>query len=145
MRTTEEIKKRVEGMGPNEDPLGFSYLALAGWVPDLYKDDHRAECPALTEENVRKELKERVEFGFYKSHNHRGISASAVIEQVTALLWILGDEELRAFATDDANYRNYGVPVLKRVAAKYGITIPPEIEAWPDGKGCRPGCDEGCG
>jgi hypothetical protein len=126
--------------------LGFRREALGEFDPEQWLPEHRHECPALTEENVKACLVRYMNaYGFDKAINHRGISSSRTVSKLTEWLWLLGDDEMVAVCRDDRRYPQYGVPILKEVARKYGIPIPPEIEHWQDGAACEPGCTAGCG
>jgi len=93
---------------------------------------------------VKEYLQSALAFGCTKAGNHRGISAGIAISKIAEVLWMLGDNEMQAFAEDDRNYENYGVPILKKVAGRYGFELPKNIAEWEDGKPCHPGCEEGC-
>lgn len=70
-----------------------------------------------TRENILEQLAKDVEFGFEKALNRRGISASLMYEVVRMWLWVLEDD-LEKFK----NYEQYGLPLFKAVAVKYGFT-----------------------
>ena len=73
----------------------------------------------LTRENVLEQLKSDVEFGFEKALNQRGISASLMYNVVGMWNWIL-EEGLEDFD----NYAQYGLPLFKATAVKYGFNNP---------------------
>lgn len=73
----------------------------------------------FTRENVLAQLKDDVEFGFEKALNKRGISAGLMYEVVEMWNWIL-EEGLEGF--DD--YAQYGLPLFKATAVKYGFPNP---------------------
>jgi len=75
----------------------------------------------FTEENVRAQLKKDVDFGFEKAINQRGISSGLMYEVVKMWMWVL-DDELQNFSDD--NYAQYGLPLFKAVAVKYGFENP---------------------
>jgi hypothetical protein len=64
-------------------------------------------------------IEEDVEFGFEKALNQRGISSSLMYEVVSMWNWIL-EEGLEDF--DD--YAQYGLPLFKATAVKYGFDNP---------------------
>jgi len=70
----------------------------------------------FTRENILEQLKSDVEFGFGKALNKRGISAGLMYEVVSMWNWIL-EEGLENF--DD--YAQYGLPLFKATAIKYGF------------------------
>lgn len=69
-----------------------------------------------TEEEVLSQLREDVAFGFEKALSQRGISASLMNAVVKMWLWIL---EVPDFA--HLGYAQYGLPLLKAVALKFGF------------------------
>lgn len=73
----------------------------------------------LTRENVLEQLKSDVEFGFEKALDKRGISAGLMYEVVSMWNWIL-EEGLEDFD----NYAQYGLPLFKATAVKYGFDNP---------------------
>jgi len=70
----------------------------------------------LTKENVLKNLGHDIEFGFEKALGKRGISASFMNDVVKMWLWVLDDD-----LQDNNQYAQYGLPLLKAVALKYGF------------------------
>lgn len=73
----------------------------------------------FTRENVLKQLKDDVEFGFEKALNQRGISSGFMAECVKFWNYVL-EEGLEDF--DD--YPMYGLPIFKATAVKYGWDNP---------------------
>ena len=73
----------------------------------------------FTRENVLEQLKSDVEFGFEKALGKRGISAGLMYEVVSMWNWVL-EEGLEDF--DD--YAQYGLPLFKATAVKYGFDNP---------------------
>lgn len=73
----------------------------------------------FTRENVLERLERDVAFGFEKALSQRGISASLMAEVVQMWNWIL-EEGLEGF--DD--YPQYGLPIFKATAVKYGWPNP---------------------
>ena len=153
LRTLEEIAQKAleeaQGFLSFETNTLLPYLDFDRAKPFL-EDDVTAgqwEQQPLTEEAVIKEMAEYMEFAVDKAENHRGLSAGHSISRMRAFLWLLGDDELEAFADADENYKNYGAPMLLKICKKYKFK-PPMSEAFlnmADGFPCRPGCDEGCG
>lgn len=72
----------------------------------------------FTEENVIKQLKDDVEFGFEKALNKRGLSASAMFSVVA--MWL----EILEIDFDKDNYAYYGLPLFKFAAEKFGFDNP---------------------
>lgn len=84
---------------------------------DEWKGKHQAI--EFTKENVLKQLKSDVEFGFEKALNQRGISSSLMYSVVQMWNWIL-EEGLEDFDS----YAMYGLPLFKATALKYGFENP---------------------
>lgn len=76
----------------------------------------------MTRENILKQLKDDVEFGFEKALNKRGISSSLMFEVVHMWNWIL--EEGLEDHDEDYAYAQYGLPLFKETALKYGFDNP---------------------
>lgn len=77
------------------------------------------EHKPLTEEMVIDQLQHDVAFGFEKALNQRGLSAGIMYEVAKMWLWVL-DDELENFD----EYAQYGLPLFKAVAVKYGFPNP---------------------
>lgn len=73
------------------------------------------EAIPFTRENVLKQLKEDVLFGWEKAENERGISAGLMFEVVQFWNWVL-EEGLEDFD----RYGWYGKPLFIETAKKYG-------------------------
>lgn len=78
-----------------------------------------------TEENILKQLKEDVEFGYEKAVNQRGISSSLMYMVVLDWCKVL-ENEFANWTAD--NYGDYGKPLFIAVANKYGWALPSEQE-----------------
>jgi len=89
------------------DLLGMELVEGKSWTPKEF-----------TEENVLKQLESDIAFGFEKALNKRGISASFMFAVVKMWLWVL-DDKLKDSA--DSYYAQYGLPLFKAVAVKYGF------------------------
>ena len=61
-------------------------------------------------------MKEDNDFGFEKALNKRGISSGLQYSSVKLWLWILEDE-----LQNMEEYAQYGLPLFKAVALKYGF------------------------
>lgn len=128
MLTQQQILDAVTA-GRTSDALdGRDYARLSAFFPDsdlptlgfTVKEGMTREALPWTEENVRKQLAQDVAFGFEKALNQRGISASLMVNVVQMWMWVLKDDEL---ATSE-NYAQYGLPILKAVALKFGLDNP---------------------
>lgn len=69
-----------------------------------------------SEVNIKDQLKVDLSFAFYKALSKRGISASLMYSVVKMWLWILEDP-----LKDFTEYAQYGLPLFKAVAVKYGF------------------------
>ena len=93
-------------------------LAIMGLkLKEEYVGKH--EVNPLTRENVLLQLKDDVAFGFEKALNRRGISAGLMYNVVDMWNWIL-EEGLEGFEA----YAQYGLPLFKATAVKYGFNNP---------------------
>lgn len=155
MRTVEEIASYYEARR-QDDFLGFEAEVLLPFLPyDLAKPwlkpdsspEKWGKQKSLTEEGVLETMRDYMAFAWGKALNHRGISASRSVTKMASWLWLLGDDEIVAFCHDEANYENYGAPVLKAICDKYRFPIPDDECALQMAQGlpCYPGCDMGCG
>lgn len=70
-------------------------------------------------DNIVEQLRVDVEFGFEKALGKRGISASLMNDVIKQWLWILEDP-----LQHNDNYTQYGLPLFKAVAIKYGFPNP---------------------
>ena len=78
-----------------------------------------ADLKPFTIENILAQLREDVAFGFEKALNRRGISASFMYDVVKMWNWILEDG-----LEDFDSYAQYGLPLFKATAVKYGFDNP---------------------
>ena len=88
-------------------------------LKDEYIGKH--EHIPLTRENVLAQLEKDVAFGFEKALNQRGLSAGMMFAVVQMWNWIL-EEGLENF--DEDGYAQYGLPLFKATAVKYGFPNP---------------------
>lgn len=86
---------------------------------DEYKGMHKPK--EWTRENILEQLREDVEFGFEKALNKRGISSSLMFGVVLKWNKVL-EEGLENW--DENNYAQYGLPLFKATAVKYGWDNP---------------------
>lgn len=75
----------------------------------------------LTREAVLESLERDLAFAFEKALNRRGLSAGMMWEVVQMWNYIL-EEGLEDFSDD--NYAQYGLPLFKATALKYGFNNP---------------------
>jgi len=81
-----------------------------------------------TEENIKKTMKEYMEFAWDKANNCRGMSASRSMSHYMAWIWLLGDEEVEYFG-DLESYQYYGKDNLVKICERYGW----DHTQWDDG------------
>ncbi len=126
MKTLEQIKKLYKSKTLDGRDIGrlINFLtekevkdSFDIELKDEYKEKHQPK--PFTKENVLEQLKEDVEFGFEKALNQRGISAGLMYEVVSMWNWIL-EEGLEDFN----EYAQYGLPLFKATALKYGFDNP---------------------
>ncbi len=124
MKTLDEIQQEYK----SETIDGRDLHRLAQFIPrerladfglKLVDENDVHECKPFTRENVLEQLKEDVDFGFTKALNQRGISASLMADVVKMWNWIL-QEGLETFD----EYPQYGLPIFKATAVKYGFNNP---------------------
>jgi len=73
----------------------------------------------FTRENILRQLERDVAFGFEKALDQRGISAFLMYQVVSMWNWILEDG-----LEDFEGYEQYGLPLFKATAVKYGFSNP---------------------
>lgn len=124
MKTLEQIKKYK-----SETIDGRDLDRLVAFIPETdlkyfgiklkkeYVGKHKHK--KLTKANILKQLKEDVAFGFEKALDQRGISAGLMYAVVNMWNWIL-EEGLEDFN----EYAQYGLPLFKATAIKYGFDNP---------------------
>ena len=126
MKTINEILENYKDYEtPVDDRFGarFSYFLtpeqmekIGFFLKDEYKEKYVPK--EWTEENVIKQLKEDVLFGWEKACDERSISASIMYEVVKSWCKVLEDD-LQNFS----DYAPYGKPLFKAVAQKYNIEL----------------------
>jgi hypothetical protein len=125
MKTLSQVKK----MYKSQTLDGRDIHRLAQFIPEAELKDWglelnpeyigKHECVDFTEENVLKQLEKDVEFGFEKALDKRGISAGLMYEVVKMWHWILEND-----LADFEDYAQYGLPLFKATALKYGFENP---------------------
>lgn len=124
MKTLEEIKQRG-----SKSLDGRDFSRLAQFIPEEQFPDFgltiREEFKGkhvvreFTREAVLKQLEADVQFGFEKALDRRGLSAGMMYEVVSMWNWVL-EEGLENFE----DYAQYGLPLFKATAVKYGFENP---------------------
>lgn len=143
-----ETVKKLDFLGTYAGDL-ITRLSFAKAKPYLKPEAKEAEWEVRPRdrESVIAEMREYMDFAWEKALGHRGISAGRSIDHFKAWLWLLGDDETKAFLDGDENYSQYGVPCLKKVCDVYGFKMPDDEAAknMAEGRPCHPDCEEGCG
>lgn len=126
MKTLDEIKERGSKTLDSRD-----FSRLAQFIPEDQLADFgmslreefvgKHQAIPFTKEAVLAQLRADVEFGFEKALNQRGISAGLMFDVVRMWNWVL-EEGLEDFPEDD--YAQYGLPLFKQTAEKYGFENP---------------------
>lgn len=99
--------------------LSVDQLILAG----LQVAEGQTHTPKeFNRDNVLAQLKNDVAFGFEKALNKRGISAGMMFSVVQMWNWVL-EEGLEGY-DEDSGYAQYGLPLFKATAVKYGFSNP---------------------
>jgi len=97
----------------------FDEAKATGMLKEDADPKNWGEVTEWTKENILKQLKDDVDFGFEKALDQRGLSAGSMYEVVKMWMLILEDE---LFNFDE--YAQYGLPLFKAVAVKYGFDNP---------------------
>lgn len=72
-----------------------------------------------TEDEVKAQLAVDLDFAFKKALGQRGLSAGLMYGVIKMWMWVLGDDLQHC-----EEYAQYGLPLLKKVAVKYGLPNP---------------------
>lgn len=130
MKTIEQIIGNYEEYKTHlEDRFGirlcqFLTVEQMGAIGYTYKTEEAAKAHTpipFTEENVLKQLKEDVEFGWMKACDERGLSAGMMHEVVEAWCKVLENG-----LADSLPYAPYGKPLFKAVDTMYGFSLTEE-------------------
>lgn len=127
MKTLAEIKERG-----SKSLDGRDFSRLAQFIPEAELSDWGMSLKPefagthvhkeFTREAVLDQLKGDVSFGFEKALNQRGISSSLMFGVVSMWNWAL-EEGLENY-DEDSGYAQYGLPLFKATAIKYGFENP---------------------
>lgn len=127
MKSTQQItqsyvSKTLDGRDISRLARFLSEEELATFGMELKDEYVGKHVPVpLTREAVLEQLGKDVAFGFDKALGQRGISAGLMFGVVSMWNWIL-EEGLEDF--DEDNYAQYGLPLFKATAVKYGFPNP---------------------
>jgi len=130
MRTQEEILERIEKRR-KDDFLNFEwpyYLdALTFENAKQYLKDEvtEADIHMKTEDEIRAEAIDYMEFAWEKANKCRGISANRSISHYIAWMWLLGYDDTELWR----DYEYYGKPQLVEICELLGL----DHKQWDDG------------
>jgi hypothetical protein len=155
MRTLKEIQahikeiKHADFFSIETADLGtYLHLSMLREIGIGMSDDFEPDqWSESTPERVKQILIDYLDFAIGKGEDHRGLSAERSIAHMRAWLWLIEDDELYQFASNTANYRNYGAPILLAISRKYRPKFNDFSEGFLNmakGRRCQPGCSEGC-
>jgi hypothetical protein len=110
---------RLSSFFPLSEMATFGVSLKEGVDPVKYAEEYQPR--PWTREEVLKQFREDVAFGFEKALNKRGLSAGMMFEVVSMWLWVLDDDLAKA---DEHPYAQYGLPLFKAAALRYGFDNP---------------------
>lgn len=158
MKSVAEIVQRLK-IPSETDLLG---LAKGDWYEFLTPGEaaeygvlptggHSWDYLPRTVNNVLAVMRDYMSFALDKAADHRGISASRSIEHFRNWLWLIEDEDPKysaalSFLSDNRNYPQYGVPILKKICEAIGYHFPTgnsALDHMSRGEPC--GCSWECG
>jgi|LakMenE01Jun11ns_1017448.scaffolds.fasta_scaffold9913368_2 hypothetical protein len=124
--STMKTLKQVQKLYKSGTLDGRDIYRLAQFIPQEQLKDFGLtlqegathEVIPYTRKNVLAQLEKDVAFGFEKALNQRGISSGLMFNVVKMWNWVLEDG-LEDFSDD--NYAQYGLPLFKATAIKYGF------------------------
>lgn len=128
MKSIEQIlsqhkSQTLDGRDLNRLVQFLSVEQIEGLGMSFNSEEDRADHKPkeFTRENVLAQLEKDVAFGFEKALNQRGLSAGMMFAVIEMWNWVL-EEGLEDFSSD--NYAQYGLPLFKATAVKYGFENP---------------------
>ena len=98
------------------------FFPVADWAKLECKLADGAAPPPVdewTRDNIVLQMSSDLAFSFEKAINKRGISSSLMYEVMKMWMWVL-DDELEHMD----QYAQYGLPLYKAIAVKYGLDNP---------------------
>lgn len=123
MKTRVEVLAAIKDRDPCID--GRDRVRLAEFFPPSdwgvigVTGTTERELRPWTREAIIEQMRVDVAFGFEKALGKRGISAGLMYEVVKMWLWVLGDP-----LAERDDYAQYGLPIFKAAAVKYGFPNP---------------------
>lgn len=136
MRTQNEILEKLKELKIEGDVFGvksgdlIEYLEYEN-VKSFLKEgvtEEEWEPRALTEETVKKEMSDYMEFAWGKANDCRGLSAGRSMCHYTAWVWLLGDDAVKRFG-DLEEYEYYGKENLGKLCKFLEL----DSSKWDDG------------
>lgn len=130
MRTQDEILERIEAV-TKMDWMGTQRTDLVGALtfesakPFLKDGVSEDDWTANTDDDIRKEAIDYMNFAWDKAINCRGLSAGRSMEHYMSWLWLLNDNDLWC---DLDNYNHYGKPQLVKICEHFGL----DASKWDD-------------
>lgn len=129
MKTKEYIIENYkEFETPLDDRFGVrftDFLPVEDWEKVGFRytenENEKPQPKEWTRENILAQLKQDVEFGFEKALDKRGISAGLMFDVVRSWNRVL-EEGLEDWSV--YHYSQYGLPLFKATAIKYGWDNP---------------------
>jgi hypothetical protein len=137
MRTQAEILARIKERAP-KDMFGFeweeyvsaltrdSVESLRGTLMKADADLKAWEPSFKTDDDIRKQCLEYMDFAWEKANNCRGISAGRSLAHYKAWLWLLGQDGFE----DIDQYEFYGKDNLVRICKFFDL----DASKWDDGR-----------
>jgi hypothetical protein len=160
MRSEAEVLERLAGL--KSDFFGaqcaqllfgisFETAKANGLLPEEYlkkiESGESQKWEKTTDERIQNSIVGYLDFAWDKATGHRGLSASRSLDHFRGWCWLLGDDEALSFIDDDANFPQYGAPILMYLSKRFGHTPPSGEDAknMAQGLSCSPYCEDGCG
>lgn len=154
MRTPEEIiteiHHRADGFFDFTGEVLPQYLPFSHaqefLKPEVTASEWDQMSKSPTPETILSDMRTYMDFAWGKVLDHRGLSASRSVSKMRAWLWLLGDDDLAAMCESEADYPQYGAPILKAICTKYGFEVPrgDGVERMAQGHACTSDCLDGC-
>jgi hypothetical protein len=136
-RTQQEILQKMETVA-GRDMFGFQRDLLLGFLKYKYarpflregvtKEEWDAARTKRTVDAALDEMRSYMEFAWGKAINERSLSAGRSVQKLEMWCWMIGRDDLAAFAADEDNYPMYGIPILRHLSRELGFPVP-EVEA----------------
>lgn len=131
MKTQKEVLEAVKAGKKSEAIDGRDFGRLVNFFPfeewehfgyGLKENSSPSDLPPpkpWTEEVILEQLRGDLDFAFKKALGQRGLSSSSMFEVIRMWMWVLDDP-----LQHHQEYAQYGLPLYKEVAVKYGLENP---------------------